>query len=203
MKESLDAKTILYFAKLNKKKILARIESDKKKKAKNDVKLYKKLTKGFVKKEHPFKPMDWGNKKRVHFNAVLATVKVGMDDVKFTESCLNKLYERNRRTQYPVIENFDNRVILGSGKLDGVINNHLLCSGTVLITNEFIEKMGKRIYVAPIIRIKKSRTENDVEIILDGTIEGISFINIASSVDDECRVTNIYSDEEVDNKLEG
>ena len=109
--------------------------------------------------------LDFGSGRKVYCNGILMTDTVGDDGIKFSVQLMNKLVLKNKFTQVPCYFEFNENILLGMVKVDGMAIEEgvtkLFASGSVIIPERIYDELSSILYFAPQIKVKKSKRKEE------------------------------------------
>ncbi len=159
---------------------------------------------------HPYQKIDWRNKIKFYVTAIIATNAVGNDKYVVTESALRKVAEKNKGLTMPLFDNFDeSKPLLGTAKIDGIEEGRdiikLVAQATLVVDKDLAENIsdGKYAITYAFKTSDMERKTNGTVVINNMEITSISLIPKRDSVDKNCKIIDIYKDQDIDKKLEG
>ena len=210
----MDAKYLLAQAKIKEaQKLIHEIEPKSKKDVREKKKRSDKINIARMKAQavHPFKRIDWRNKIKFYATSIVATSSNKCSDKNvFTDESLQRAAHNSHNTTYPIelYDNAHNGDLIGSARIDGVNKksnfNTMVAQATIVSKKDIAEKISNgEIVPALTFRILESKMmASGIREIDKIEVLSVSFIPVSDSVDKECKVIDIYKDEDIDKKLE-
>lgn len=203
----MDAKYLLAQSKLKEaQKLLDKVGKKKKKKKK------KKHIKGIDKNasRHPYKPINWDNKIKFYATAILATDAVGSDGFVIPTEEIRKIADKYAGMIMPVFNNFQTtKSPIGTSKIDGIDKKdkvtRIISQTTFIVDKNLAEDISNGKYAITYSFLSKniSIKSSGIREINGMQITGISLIPVSDIVDKNCKIIDVYKDQDIDKKLEG